>query len=223
MIVGILGSGADDSLSRRGLTALVAQLCADGAPFDRGDRVDLIDLKDEFRELHEPADYAAPPPGSQTARLRERIARASVIVLATPVYHGSFSGLLKNALDHLPVGAFRHRAVGLVTAGGGPRTLFAAAEPLRSVVRALGGWAAPTHVGLFAGDIGPDGFSGDVRSRMAALSAELRFFSERRGAGEGEGEAGSDAASPRASTVVPGTSPVLAPRRSPDPRGASPC
>ncbi|KVO12722.1 hypothetical protein WK11_19365 [Burkholderia ubonensis] len=114
MIVGILGSGGNDSLCRLGLMVVAARARASGAEFD------LVDLKQEFRHLHEPADYASPPPGSQTERLRRRVARASGTVLATPVYHGSFSGLLKNALDHLQVGAFRHRAVGLVADDFGP-------------------------------------------------------------------------------------------------------
>ncbi|RQS16019.1 NAD(P)H-dependent oxidoreductase [Burkholderia sp. Bp9002] len=170
MIVGILGSGGNDSLCRLGLMVVAAQVRASGAQFD------LVDLKQEFRDLHEPADYASPPPGSQTERLRRRVARASGIVLATPVYHGSFSGLLKNALDHLQVGAFRRRAVGLVTAGGGPRTANAAAEPLRGVVRALAGWATPTYVGLVAGDFGRDGLSDDVYRRIVAMVDELRFL-----------------------------------------------
>ncbi|OJA45418.1 NADPH-dependent FMN reductase [Burkholderia ubonensis] len=80
MIVGILGSGGNDSLCRLGLMVAAARVRASGAEFD---------LKQEFRHLHEPADYASPPPGSQTERLRRRVARASGIVLATPVYQAA--------------------------------------------------------------------------------------------------------------------------------------
>lgn len=146
MIFGMLGSGSDESLCRQGLMAVAEQDQAKRMQFD------LIDLKCDFRELHDAAVYSNPPTDSQTARLRLRIEGAVGVVLATPVYHGSFSGLLKNALDHLAPGAFKHRAVGLRAAGGAISSTSLACEPLRTVVRALGGWSTPTHVGLTSGE-----------------------------------------------------------------------
>ena len=172
IIVGILGSGSEESLCRQGVMTVAEQVRAKGMQFD------LIDLKHQFRELHDPSVYSNPPVDSQTADLRRRINGAAGIVLATPVYHGSFSGLLKNALDHLAPGAFKHRAVGLLSAGGAMSSTSLACEPLRTVVRALGGWSTPTHVGLTSGELGPDGPNENLKKRIAAMVAELEYFTE---------------------------------------------
>jgi len=174
MIVGILGSGSSDSLTRKGMQEVAAQVRAAGMDFE------LIDLRDEFRQLQDIDAYSEPASGSQTVALRKRIAQASGIVLATPVYHGSFSGLLKNALDHLTGDAFAHLPVGTLAAGGGPRSPSVACDQLRSVVRALSGWSAPTHVGMSYGDVSDSGLSEDLRERIADLVAELKSFRGRR-------------------------------------------
>ncbi|MFD0270312.1 NADPH-dependent FMN reductase [Streptomyces sp. NPDC127106] len=78
--------------------------------------------------------------------LADRLADARAVVLVTPVQHGSYSGALKNLLDHAPRAAFRDKPV-LVAATGGTLHLGAAAcDHLRAVVRSLGGWAVPTQV-----------------------------------------------------------------------------
>ncbi|WP_143135527.1 hypothetical protein [Burkholderia ubonensis] len=74
-----------------------------------------------------------------------------------------------------------------MTAGGGSRTVNAAAEPLRGVVRALAGWATPTYVGLVADDFGPDGLRDDVHRRVIALVDELRFLGGLRDADSASG------------------------------------
>jgi len=174
MIIGILGSGSSNSITRLGMLEVAAQVRAAGLEFD------LIDLRSEFRQLHDIEAYAEPAPESQTVALRKRVARASGIVLASPVYHGSFSGLLKNALDHLTGDAFAGLPVGTLAAGGGPRSASVACDQLRSVVRALSGWSTPTHVGMSYGDVSDNNLDEGLRKRIADLVVELRSFSARR-------------------------------------------
>jgi NAD(P)H-dependent FMN reductase len=169
-IVAFLGSSAADSLTRQGLQAVLDD--ARG----RAIVVDVIDLRAEYTSLQDMGDWPEPPAGSQTARLRARVARADAVVLATPVYHGSFSGLLKNALDHLTGDAFARLPVGVLAAAGGPRSGSGVCDQLRSVIRAMGGWSTPTQVGLCGADI-VDGQPGAaLRKRAAAMVAELREF-----------------------------------------------
>ena len=47
-------------------------------------------------------------------------------VLGTPNYHGSYSGILKNALDHLTMDDFKMKPVGLIGNSGG----IVSSEPL---------------------------------------------------------------------------------------------
>src|SRR5438552_213135 len=129
-IVAFLGSSAADSLTRQGLQAVLDDARGHGIS------VDVIDLRDEHFALQDMSHWNAPPAGSQTAQLRERVARADAVVLATPVYHGSFSGLLKNALDQLSGDAFAGLPVGMMAAAGGPRSGSGVCDQLRAVVRA---------------------------------------------------------------------------------------
>lgn len=170
MILGILGSAARGSVSRRVLELAATRIRATGTAYE------LLDLSVEFTERHRIEDYENPPPGSQTARLRARIAESSGVVLATPVYHGSYSGLLKSALDHLTGQSLADRPVGLISAGGGPRGAGTACDQMRSVVRALGGWAVPTHVASTGGDFAPGLPLEGLHERMDDLVAELLSF-----------------------------------------------
>jgi FMN reductase len=92
-------------------------------------------------------------------RLAQHVRGADAIIVATPGYHGSLSGAIKNALDTLeltrndPKPYFQGRPVGtIVTADGGQAggtTLVA----LRTVVHALRGWPTPFGAALNAGGV----------------------------------------------------------------------
>ncbi len=77
------------------------------------------------------------------------LARADGIIIGSPGYHGSISGLIKNALDYAedlrtdvrPY--FSGRAVGCIaTAGGWPGAVNTLGA-LREIVHALRGWPTP--------------------------------------------------------------------------------
>lgn len=170
MILCILGSASRDSVTRK-VVELVMDLFV-----VHGSRPELIDLSTEFTNLHDIEQYTNPEPGSQTAELRDRIAGASAVVLASPVYHGTFSGLLKNALDHLEGDSLTAKPVGVVAAGGGPRSAAVACDHLRTVVRALSGWAVPTHVAVTSTDFEPGEDSENLVERTDELVTELLSF-----------------------------------------------
>jgi AraC-like DNA-binding protein/NAD(P)H-dependent FMN reductase len=79
------------------------------------------------------------------AELRTRVERAHALVVATPTYHGSFSGVIKLWLDQLERGALAGKPTGLMaTCGGMPTTR--ALDHLRIVVHTLGAIALPAQV-----------------------------------------------------------------------------
>ncbi len=83
-------------------------------------------------------------PGDEaTAAAVAAIRGAEVLVVATPTYKGSYTGVLKVLLDQLPAGALEgKRAVPVVTAGVAPQAE-AAAALLAQLLRELGATVLP--------------------------------------------------------------------------------
>ena len=71
-------------------------------------------------------------------RAREEVAAARLVVIATPIYKASFSGLLKTFLDLLPQDALRGKTVLALGTGGSPAHLLALDYALKPVLAALG-------------------------------------------------------------------------------------
>jgi NAD(P)H-dependent FMN reductase len=114
--------------------------------------------------------------------LRHQAAQADALVWVTPCYHGSYSGLLKNALDHLREPDLRGKPVGLVAVGTS-LTAVQACEHLRSVARALGCVAVPTHAvitGLPAPEDGAadDGSGKGTAARLSRMISEIHALAE---------------------------------------------
>lgn len=84
-----------------------------GGPFEVADlRLPLYDNDDEDRD-------GIPP---EARRLAEQIALAEAVVISTPEYNQSFSGVLKNALDwvsRVKPGPWPGKPVGLMSAAAG--------------------------------------------------------------------------------------------------------
>jgi NAD(P)H-dependent FMN reductase len=79
---------------------------------------------------------------------RADIAVADGLIIGTPEYHGSFSGVLKNALDFLGFSETEGKMIGLVGVSAGAMGAFDAMSALRSVGRALHAWVIPKQVAV---------------------------------------------------------------------------
>ena len=86
------------------------------------------------------------------------LALADGIVLGSPGYHGSISGLVKNALDYAedlrtdPRPYFSGRAVGCVATAGGWPGAVNTLSALRDIVHALRGWPTPMGAAINSGE-----------------------------------------------------------------------
>ena len=109
------------------------------------DRVetDLIDLRTFDLPVFDADEREAGDADELTARVRA----ADSVILATPVYHASFSSALKNALDYCGFDEFDGTTLGLLCVSGGsfPTTTL---DHLRSVGRALNAWVVPHQVAI---------------------------------------------------------------------------
>ncbi|WP_276257661.1 NADPH-dependent FMN reductase [Haloglomus litoreum] len=136
-IVGIAGSLRDRSYTRLAVERALRE--ADR----RGATTELLDLREYDLPVY---DADADEPGDAD-RLTAAVQRADSVILGTPSYHGSYSSVLKNALDYCGFDEFEDTTVGLLCVAGGafPTTPL---EHLRSVCRALNAWVVPHQVGL---------------------------------------------------------------------------
>lgn len=131
-VVGVCGSRRRGSHTRTALQRGLSVSKANGAT------VELLDLRD--LEIP-PFDPAMDEPGD-VARLTRTLRDADGIILGTPMYHGSYAGVLKNAIDHCGFDEFADKTVGLLAVSGG-RFPVTALEHLRSVCRSLNAWVLP--------------------------------------------------------------------------------
>jgi FMN reductase len=100
-----------------------------------------------------PADGRPPDQrDDDTADVVEALAAAPAVVLATPIYRGSFTGTLKNLLDHVPVPALRDTPVGIISMGASDHHFLGGERHLRDVLAFFGAIVVPTAVYLTSAD-----------------------------------------------------------------------
>lgn len=124
-------------------------------------------------------DPSTAEPGPELTAILEAVRMADGVLIATPGYHGSVSGLIKNALDSLeglradPRPYFEGRAVGCIVTADGWQACGTALSALRTIVHALRGWPTPLGVVLnpSAGALFDD--SGALAQERDAAQIEL--------------------------------------------------
>lgn len=141
-VVGIGGSVDAHSQSDRVLRAVLDRTIALGADVQVYTGLDL-DLP--------PYHTGAVLPEAAMGYV-EAVRRADAVVISSPGYHGTVSGLVKNALDYLEElrtdsrPYLDGRAVGLVAVARGWQASVSTLGTLRQIAHALRGW--PTPLGL---------------------------------------------------------------------------
>jgi FMN reductase len=83
-----------------------------------------------------------------SAHVVGQIVAADAVLLASPVYRGSFTGALKNLLDLAPVEALRGKPVGIVAMGATLHHYLGVDWHLRAVLAWFGALVLPTSVYL---------------------------------------------------------------------------
>ena len=178
-ILGIAGSLRQYSFNRGLLRA--AQEVAPG-----GVEIDIFDLSD-VPLYNKDLDAAGPP--QPVAALQTAVADAEALLIATPEYNTSMSGVLKNAIDWasqpFPNHGLRDKPLALMGASPGRFGTARAQGDVRSVLTALGCYVLPKpslQVGSAGekfsveGDLEDERVRQQVRELLEALEAWTRML-----------------------------------------------
>ena len=115
----------------------------------------------------------------QTRQAVEAIDQASGVVLASPVYRGSYSGVLKNLLDVVPLTALEGKPVAMLALGASREHYLAVDQQLRQVMAWFGALVIPTSVYVTVSDFVDGELRPETRDQMQDLIRTLMVTVER--------------------------------------------
>ena len=171
-VVAICGSLRDESVTRVAL-----ERALEGVEREGGNG-ELLDLREYDLPAFDPdADDAD---AGDAERLKREIRRADAVILGTPMYHGSYSSVLKTAIDYCGFDEFENETVGLLGVSGGKFPI-TALEHLRSVCRALDAWVLPYQAAVprSHGAVRDGRFTDDeLESRVVELGKEVAHYAD---------------------------------------------
>jgi FMN reductase len=138
-IVGLGGSLRSGSYTQLGLQVAAQRVTALGA------EVEILDLRQmQLPFCNGDQEYPEYP---DVEKLRETVRNADGLILATPEYHGSVSGVLKNALDLMDFEHLSGKVAGLISILGG-QSNSNALNDLRIILRWVHGWVIPEQIAI---------------------------------------------------------------------------
>jgi FMN reductase len=143
--------------------------------------VNLADLRISFADGRPPDRFA-----DDTGRAVAALGDADAVLLASPVYRGSFTGALKNFLDLAPLEVLRAKPVGIVAMGATPHHYLGVDWHLRAVLAWFGALVVPTSVYLDAshfreGKLADAGARAALADLVGALLAMAGYPRDRMG------------------------------------------
>ena len=116
--------------------------------------------------------------GGDVVRFGEMVAQADGLIIGSPNYHGSITGVLKNALDLLGPDAIRDKLVGLVATARGEAGAMNTLNHMRHVCRWMNGWVIPAEVSIpRAHELLDEEVDPHLRLQLESLGKELVRYS----------------------------------------------
>ncbi len=162
----LVGSGDTNSHSLHLAQAIEAKLRESGAT------TEVVNLLETGLPIYDRAVERDDTYDDVTRNFLSKSEAADAFVWVTPIYHNSFSGILKNALDWQH-SKFPNKIVGLASHGGGRSPQ--AVDHLMHIVRAQHGISVRTRVCTQDGDYDEELNITEpmIQKRIADFSAEL--------------------------------------------------
>lgn len=138
-VVGFAGSLRADSYSQKALKVAADRVAALGV------EVEVLDLRSLNLPFCDGSDEY--PDYPDVERLRQTVLQADSVILVTPEYHGSVSGVLKNTLDLMGFEHFSDKVTGLISVLGG-QSNSNALNDMRTIMRWIHAWTIPEQVAI---------------------------------------------------------------------------
>ncbi len=128
-------------------------------------------------------------PSPEQTELSDAVRQADGIILASPGYHGSLSGVMKNALDTLeltrddPAPYFQGKPVGIIITADGAQAGGTTLMAVRAIIHAMRGWPTPFGAALNAKNLFSE--TGDCRDpkdtwQIATVAEQVMEFARMR-------------------------------------------
>src|ERR671926_859756 len=164
-VLGVAGSTRQGSYSTRALKIALEHVKKHGA------EVSLLELNRIVLPLYDPSA----PASKEVEHAAEAIAWADAFILASPDYHGSMSGALKNFLDHF-YEEFAGKLFGYIVASH--EKGLTVMEQMRTVVRQCYGWSMPYGVSINGSQdfTGSEQVNSKLSSRLQMMSRDLVVY-----------------------------------------------
>ena len=141
-LLGIHGTVTNPGRLHQALESALAAATA----HDSSITTELLHLGDHqisFADGRPPEAY-----GDDTEKVLEQVTSADMYIIATPIFRASFTGALKNLLDHIPVEGMMGKACGLIGMGATDHHYLTVDTQLRPVLAWLGAHLVPGQVYL---------------------------------------------------------------------------
>lgn len=142
-IQAVIGSVTPPGRLRRAVVEAVGRR----SPADAEQVIDLAERHLPFADGTDPRQLP-----EDTRSVIAAVSAADAVLLASPVYRGTFTGALKNLLDLLPVEALNAKPVAIVAMGASDHHYLGVDWHLRDVLAWFGALVVPTSVYLSARD-----------------------------------------------------------------------
>ena len=164
-VLGVTGSTRKGSYSTQALAIALEHAKKQGA------EVRMLELNKTVLPLYDPNA----PASKEVDQAAEALAWADAFILASPDYHGSMSGALKNFLDHF-YEEFGGKVFGYIVASH--EKGLTVMDQMRTAIRQCYGWSMPYGVSVN----GPQDFTGGeivnarLSKRLQMMSRDLAVY-----------------------------------------------
>ncbi|MEU8951271.1 CE1759 family FMN reductase [Streptomyces sp. NPDC048489] len=219
--------GVSAGLSVPSSTRLLADRLAAAAVEGTAARVEVVELRDLAVEIAH--HFTNGFPGRALGSALDAVTTADGLIVVTPVFSASYSGLFKSFFDVLDMDALAGKPVLIAATGGSARHSLVLEHALRPLFAHLRAVVVPTGVYAASEDWGAEGLAdridraaAELRSLMTALTAAAGTATEAAGTAGTEGVGAAGGAVATGGSGDPGPAGPVPAAKPPVPRGTAP-